>query len=101
MSLPEKIYFKPEDTENEAAIELGDGRVVMLHPCNEDDSDADVEFRTALLKQLAHRYNNFGRAVYLFEDCVERLAANNDYLASLYREHDMRMLRQVIQELKG
>ena len=94
MSLPGKIYFKPEDTENEAAIELGDGRVVMLHPYNEDDSDAEF------MRTLAHRYNSFGRAVYLFEYCVERLA-NNDCLASLHREHDMRMLRQVIRELKA
>ena len=94
MNLPEKIYYKPEDAENEAAIELDDGRVVMLHPCNEDDSDAEF------MRTLAHRYNNFGRAVCLFEDCVERVA-NNDYLASLYREHDIRMLRQAIRELKG
>lgn len=55
MKAPDKLYFMPRDAEDEAGIELGDGRVLQLHPC--DDTDAD------LLRAVVLRYNNFTMAL--------------------------------------
>lgn len=70
MTLPDKLYFMPQDTEDEAGIEIGDGRVLQLHPY--DDIDAE------LLETVVHRYNNFLRALEALKEEHNALIAENN-----------------------
>jgi len=83
MQLPEKIHFMQDDTEDEAAIELGDGRVLMLHPYSDDDGAEAAEFRNAFLKAVTHRYNSFNTL-------LSELVVTRDELDKLaYRGRDI------------
>jgi hypothetical protein len=62
MSLPEKLYFMPADAEDEPGIELGDGRVLLVHPYNLDDgNDEDDDYVSKLYRAIVHRYNNYNK----------------------------------------
>ncbi len=87
----------PADAEDEPGIEIGDGRVLLVHPYNLDDgNDEEDDYVSKLYRAIVHRYNNYERAIEKLRYCAARLGDAGEVVAANCYAHDIKELEEAL-----